>query len=33
MTIHVKVNAEGGENVVHTHLDEDHAFIVVRKDR
>jgi mannose-6-phosphate isomerase-like protein (cupin superfamily) len=27
--IHAKVNAEGGENEVHTHLDEDHAFVVL----
>jgi mannose-6-phosphate isomerase-like protein (cupin superfamily) len=27
--IHTKVNAEGGENEVHTHLDEDHAFVVL----
>lgn len=27
--IHTKVNAEGGENAVHTHTDEDHAFIVL----
>jgi mannose-6-phosphate isomerase-like protein (cupin superfamily) len=27
--IHTKVNAEGGENAVHTHLDEDHAFVVL----
>jgi mannose-6-phosphate isomerase-like protein (cupin superfamily) len=29
MWIHTKVNAEGGENEIHTHLDEDHAFIVL----
>jgi mannose-6-phosphate isomerase-like protein (cupin superfamily) len=27
--IHTKVNAEGGENEIHTHLDEDHSFIVL----
>jgi mannose-6-phosphate isomerase-like protein (cupin superfamily) len=27
--IHTKVNAEGGENEIHQHLDEDHAFIVL----
>ncbi|MCZ6623039.1 MAG: cupin domain-containing protein [Deltaproteobacteria bacterium] len=27
--IHTKVNAEGGENAVHTHTDEDHAFVVL----
>jgi mannose-6-phosphate isomerase-like protein (cupin superfamily) len=27
--IHTKINAEGGENEIHTHLDEDHAFIVL----
>jgi mannose-6-phosphate isomerase-like protein (cupin superfamily) len=29
MWIHTKVNAEGGENAVHCHLDEDHSFIVL----
>src|SRR5574341_639471 len=29
MWIHTKVNAEGGENEIHQHLDEDHAFIVL----
>jgi mannose-6-phosphate isomerase-like protein (cupin superfamily) len=29
MWIHTKINAEGGENEVHTHLDEDHSFIVL----
>ena len=29
LTLQVKVNAEGGENAVHAHLDEDHAFIVL----
>ena len=29
MWIHTKVNAEGGENEIHTHLDEDHSFIVL----
>ena len=27
--IATKINAEGGENAVHTHLNEDHAFIVL----
>jgi mannose-6-phosphate isomerase-like protein (cupin superfamily) len=27
--IHAKINAEGGENALHTHTDEDHAFIVL----
>ncbi|HEX9262847.1 MAG TPA: cupin domain-containing protein [Candidatus Binatia bacterium] len=27
--IHTKINAEGGENEIHKHLDEDHAFIVL----
>ena len=29
MWIHMKVNAEGGENEIHKHVDEDHAFIVL----
>jgi len=29
MWIHTKVNYEGGENEIHTHLDEDHSFIVL----
>jgi mannose-6-phosphate isomerase-like protein (cupin superfamily) len=29
MMIHTKINAEGGENEIHTHLDEDHSFIVL----
>ena len=29
MKINVKINAEGGENAVHAHLDQDHAFIVL----
>ena len=29
MRIHTKINAEGGENEIHTHLNEDHAFIVL----
>jgi mannose-6-phosphate isomerase-like protein (cupin superfamily) len=29
MWIHTKINAEGGENEIHTHLDEDHAFVVL----
>ena len=29
MWIHTKVNAEGGENEIHQHLDEDHSFIVL----
>ena len=27
--IHTKINAEGGENEIHSHLDEDHSFIVL----
>lgn len=27
--VHTKVNAEGGENALHTHTKEDHAFIVL----
>lgn len=29
MWITLKVNAEGGENATHTHMDEDHFFIVL----
>jgi len=29
MWIHTKINAEGGENEIHKHTDEDHAFIVL----
>jgi mannose-6-phosphate isomerase-like protein (cupin superfamily) len=29
MWIHIKINAEGGENEIHKHMDEDHAFIVL----
>jgi len=29
MWIHTKVNAEGGENAIHCHLDEDHSFVVL----
>ena len=29
MWIHTKINAEGGENEIHTHLAEDHSFIVL----
>jgi mannose-6-phosphate isomerase-like protein (cupin superfamily) len=29
MWIHTKINFEGGENEIHTHLDEDHSFIVL----
>jgi mannose-6-phosphate isomerase-like protein (cupin superfamily) len=29
MRIHTKINYEGGENEIHTHLDEDHSFIVL----
>src|SRR5688572_23928243 len=29
LIIHMKVNAEGGENEVHTHLNQDHAFVVL----
>jgi mannose-6-phosphate isomerase-like protein (cupin superfamily) len=27
--IHTKINYEGGENEIHSHLDEDHSFIVL----
>jgi len=27
--IHTKINAEGGENALHCHTQEDHAFIVL----
>ena len=30
MTVTVKVYAEGGENALHTHLNEDHAFVVLQ---
>lgn len=29
MRVTLKVNAEGGENALHTHMDEDHFFIVM----
>lgn len=29
MTVAIKVYAEGGENAPHTHLDEDHTFVVL----
>ena len=29
MWLHTKINYEGGENEIHTHLDEDHSFIVL----
>ena len=29
MWIATKINAEGGENEIHTHLNQDHAFIVL----
>src|SRR5437588_9273198 len=29
MWIHTKIKAEGGENEIHSHLDEDHSFIVL----
>jgi len=29
MWIHTKINYEGGENEIHTHLNEDHSFIVL----
>ncbi|HEY6368102.1 MAG TPA: cupin domain-containing protein, partial [Candidatus Binatia bacterium] len=29
MWIHTKINAEGGENEIHSHLNEDHSFIVL----
>jgi len=29
MTIRIKCYAQGGENALHTHLDQDHSFIVL----
>jgi mannose-6-phosphate isomerase-like protein (cupin superfamily) len=29
MWIATKINAEGGENEIHTHLNQDHAFVVL----
>ena len=29
MSVAIKVYAEGGENALHTHLHEDHAFVVL----
>lgn len=29
MWIHTKINAKGGENEIHCHLDEDHSFVVL----
>jgi mannose-6-phosphate isomerase-like protein (cupin superfamily) len=29
MWIHTKINYEGGENEIHSHMDEDHSFIVL----
>lgn len=29
MWVTLKVNAEGGENATHTHMDEDHTFMVL----
>ncbi len=29
MHVHVKVFQEGGENVMHTHTEEDHVFVVL----
>ena len=29
LTLSLKTNAEGGENAVHAHQDEDHAFVVL----
>ena len=29
MWLSLKVNAEGGENAVHAHTNEDHAFVVL----
>ena len=29
MWLHTKINYEGGENEIHSHLDEDHSFIVL----
>jgi mannose-6-phosphate isomerase-like protein (cupin superfamily) len=30
LKLRIKVYAEGGENGLHTHLDEDHAFVVLQ---
>jgi mannose-6-phosphate isomerase-like protein (cupin superfamily) len=30
LKLRVKVYAEGGENGLHTHIDEDHAFVVMQ---
>jgi mannose-6-phosphate isomerase-like protein (cupin superfamily) len=30
LKLRIKVYAEGGENGLHTHLDEDHAFIILQ---
>jgi len=27
--LHTKINYEGGENEIHSHLDEDHSFVVL----
>ena len=29
LTLSLKINAEGGENAVHMHLNEDHSFVVL----
>lgn len=29
MTAHIKVYAEGGENVLHAHTEEDHLFVIL----
>ncbi len=29
ITVRVKVYAEGGENALHAHMEEDHAFILL----
>ena len=30
MQVRVKVYAQGGENALHTHLDQDHTFVVLQ---
>ncbi len=30
LKVRVKVYAEGGENVLHAHFDEDHSFIILQ---
>ncbi len=29
LTLSLKINAEGGENAVHMHMNEDHSFVVL----